>query len=53
MDKMVKLQGRVYKMEVNNKVLIITDMNQYNEKLEKLKSKFGRDNIITVSYTHL
>ena len=42
MDKMVKLQERVYKMEVNNKVLIITDMNQYNEKLEKLKSKFGR-----------
>lgn len=28
MDKMVKLQVRVYKMEVNNKVLIITDMNQ-------------------------
>ena len=53
MDKMVKLQGRVYKMEVNNKVLIITDMNQYNEKLEKLKSKFGRDNIINIKIDNL
>ena len=40
-------------MEVNNKVLIITDMNQYNEKLEKLKSKFGRDNIINIKIDNL